>query len=201
MPHRMRLFAFGLALAAAGPLHAQWFELEDPDTGVVCGLVNAENVTMVIADPASTLILVNGADRELLNTLVQDDPDRAATIVTIDGEEVGYIEFATDAEGHRRVFWVTEIGSLYRLSTEGDPIATEVFPEDVVGDCDPCLYWDDEADCTVGEVVVEDDVADSLGTALVQGLCGLGSGTALIGTLALGMVALRPGPGRRHRWL
>jgi len=145
-------------------LYAQWFELQDPETGIECGLINAENVRLVIADPGSSLILVNGADRELVNTFVNDLAE-----VFIEGEPVGFLEFARDADDRRRVFWVTEIGSLYRLETNGEPVETEIFPEEVAGDCDPCLFWDNEADCTLsqdadGDGLSDDEERDVLGT-------------------------------------
>ena len=172
-------------------LYAQWFELQDPETGIECGLINAENVRLVIADPGSSLILVNGADRELVNTFVNDLAE-----VFIEGEPVGFLEFARDADDRRRVFWVTDIGSLYRLETNGEPMETEIFPEEVAGDCDPCLFWDNEADCVITPF---DDSSDGNGTGLLAGLCGLGAGGSALASVTLGLVTFR---GRRclRRW-
>lgn len=174
----------GLALGAQ-PVRAQWFDLEDPQTGVACGLINAENVRLVISDVDSSLILVNGADRVLANTLVTDE-----TEVLIDEQPVGFVEFATDQRGRRRVFWVTEIGSLYKLAPDGEPIATETFPEEVNGDCDPCVeLWDNQADCADDPGVGDDDPVADAGTALVNSLCGLGSGSGMMGVLVFAFLS------------
>ena len=168
------LFLVGVVLAV--PAQAQWFELEDPDTGTVCGLINAENVRFVISDTTAALVLVNGNDREFENTVVED------AVVYIDGEQFGGIEFANDSNGRRRVFWLTNLGSLYGLSTDGEPVATEVFSDEVIGECDPCdSLWDDEDDCLADST--DDASTDgTLGAALVSSLCGLGSSSTVAAT-------------------
>ena len=185
-------FVIGLA-GAAGPSYGQWFDLTDPQTNTVCGLVNAENVVMVISDPDSSLMLVNGNDRVLANTLVNDVAE-----VFIDDSPVGAIEFATDRTGRRRVFWVTEIGSLYRLTPNGEPVATETFPEEVVGGCDPCEYWDITADCLDEPLEDEQAVNTSPGGILLGNLCGAGGGAAA-GLAMVGLLLLALTPTARPR--
>lgn len=192
-------FALLALLGSAVPVQGQWFEWVDDPTGVVCGLINAENVRLVQNDVTGNLILVNGTDRELVNTSVDDFGQ-----VIIEGQFVGFVEYARDADDRWRVFWVTGIGSLYRLDTNGEPVATEIFPEEVVGDCDPCDgFWDDQADCGFdpalggndGDVgtsgIPPSEPAQDFGAAVVRGLCGLGGGVGLIGALMLAMTALR----------
>ncbi len=163
------------ALATStGAVHAQWFNLQDaPEiSGTVCAVVNAENVRFVISDAGSNLILVNGNDRLLTNTVVTE-----TSTVLIDGEETGFIEFATDQTGRRRVFWVTGIGTLYRLDAEGNPIATETFTDEAVGDCDPCeSLWDIGDDCVPDPV---DEAVSDTGQALTSALCGTGAASGL----------------------
>ncbi|MFQ5489304.1 MAG: hypothetical protein ACE5GE_01170 [Phycisphaerae bacterium] len=192
----IRYLLLGLAalLGASQPVRAQWFDLQDDPaiSDATCGLINAENVRLVISDVDSSLVLVNGADRVLANTLVTSE-----TQVFIDDQPVGFVEFATDQRGRRRVFWVTEIGSLYRLNPDGEPVATEVFPEEVTGDCDPCAeLWDNPADCQDGVDDIPVDPVSDASTALVNSLCGSGSGTGLMGML----LALIPAIAKRHRY-
>ncbi|HUU84378.1 MAG TPA: hypothetical protein VM243_12815 [Phycisphaerae bacterium] len=185
-------FALLATLGLAVPVQAQWFEWVDEPTNVTCGLINAENVRLVLSDETGNLILVNGADRSLVSSSVDESGQ-----VILDGQPVGFVEYARDADDRLRVFWVTNIGSLYSLNTDGEPLATETFPEEVLGDCDPCdAYWDIEADCdstddagTSGTGTT--DLSQQLGAALLQGLCGLGSGAGLIGVLFFGLTALR----------
>ena len=185
--HRISGYAVLLALLSLGtPVQAQWFNWVD-ESGVECGLINAENVSFVVSDQTGSLILLNGADRELVNTGITEDGQ-----VVIDDEYVGYIEYARDSRDRMRVFWVTEIGSLYRLNTDGEPVATETFPEEVTGDCDPCDgYWDDDNDCYVG-VAEDEELTDTeaISEALVSGLCGLGSAGFTV-ALLIGLTALR----------
>ena len=185
--HRVSSYAALVALLSLGtPVQAQWFNWVD-ETGVECGLINAENVSLVVSDQTGSLILLNGADRELVNTGVTEDGQ-----VVIDDEYVGYIEYASDARDRMRVFWVTEIGSLYRLETDGEPVATETFPEEVTGNCDPCDgYWDDEDDCYV-DAYQDEELTDTeaISEALVSGLCGLGS-AGFMAALLISLTALR----------
>ncbi|MHC4065684.1 MAG: hypothetical protein ACYSUI_14470 [Planctomycetota bacterium] len=183
------VFAF---LVLPLPLHAQWFGLEDPDTGIECGVINAENVRLVISDPDSTLILVSGADRVLVNTFVDDDSN-----VFIESEQVGFLEFARDANDRRRVFWVTDIGSLYRLETNGEPVATDFFPEEVEGSCDPCpLLWDNDADCRLNPPLNDEEPGATGG--LIGSLCGVGSSGAGLAS-AFGLVTMSLTRARRRQ--
>lgn len=185
--HRVFSYAALLALLSLGtPVQAQWYNWTD-ETGVECGLINAENVRLVQSDETGNLILVNGTDRPLLNTGVDEFGQ-----VIIEGQLVGYVEYARDAANRLRVFWVTEIGSLYRLETDGEPVATETFPEEVTGNCDPCDgYWDEEDDCYVGGDEDEELTdTEAISEALVSGLCGLGS-AGFMAALLISLTALR----------
>lgn len=182
-------------LGVTAPLRAQWFIWEDPETGIECGLINAENARFVLSDETGNLIRVTGADRELINTTIDD-----AGQVIIENVVFGLVEFARDANGKRRLFWASEFtGALFSLEEiTGQPILTNVLPEQVAGDCDACAgFWDIDADCAVGsgsdaddDEVPPVDPGAALGTALFQGLCGTG-GVGLIGILLVSLLALR----------
>lgn len=184
-----------VVLGVTAPLRAQWFIWEDPDTGIECDLINAHNVRFVLSDETGNLIRVTGADRDLINTTIDETGQ-----VIIENEVFGVVEFARDANGNRRLFWTNEFtGVLYSLEgATGQPILTNVLPEQVVGDCDACDgFWDIDADCdgdsglgADDDVVPPVDPGAALGTALFQGFCGTG-GVALIGILLIGLPALR----------
>jgi hypothetical protein len=182
-------------LGVTAPLRAQWFIWTDPETGIDCDLINAENARFVLSDQSGNLIRVTGADRELINTTIDD-----AGQVIIENVVFGLVEFARDANGKRRLFWASEFtGALFSLEEiTGQPILTNVLPEQVAGDCDACAgFWDIDADCggdsgsgaDAGEVPPVDTGA-ALGAALFQGLCGTG-GVGLIGILLVSLLALR----------
>ena len=86
-------FALLAVLGSAVPVQGQWFEWVDDPTGIVCGLINAENVRLVQSEATGNLILVNGTDRELVNTSVDDFGQ-----VIIEGQLAGFVEYARDAE-------------------------------------------------------------------------------------------------------
>jgi hypothetical protein len=186
-PRQLAALLALLCLPQAGL--AQWFELQDPQTGAWCDVINAQNVRLVIKDPDNTLILITGPDRELVNAVVDEE-----NAIVIEGERRGFVQFANDAEGRRRVFWVAENNSLYRLESDGQAVATELFPEDVAGDCDACPLWDNEADCAAAPPAEE----GPRGTGPVGGLCGIGSGGASLasafGLVTLGLVRARRRP-------
>jgi hypothetical protein len=177
--------ALGLCLVAmAHPAQGQWFEFEDPISGSVCGVINAENVRLVLSNETGNLVRISGADRNLANTGVTEGFE-----VVIDDQFVGLIEFARDDNGRVRAFWTTELGTLYGLTTDGTPVETDVFPEDDSGLCDPCELWDNTDDC----LIQPEDPGDT-----ITPLCGSGAATAMIALLGIGLT-MRLSGGRRRR--
>jgi len=177
------LIVLTVILGAAAPAPAQWLELQDPQSGVSCGLINAENVVLAIRESDNALILVRGSDRVLVNAVVNENAE-----VVIDGEVIGTIEFAEDTDGQPRVFWLTTIGTLYRLEPDGQAVETETFPDQVGADCDVCLYWDTESDCDTTSDNGNDNSSDfgsQLGAALLSGLCGAATSSAATASLVV----------------
>lgn len=182
-------------LAATAPVQAQWFDIADPMSNTVCGVINGEGgVLMVIDNNNGNLVLIRGTDLTLTNTWVDE-----YLVVYVDDVATGTIDFANDRQGRRRAFWITQIGSLYGLTPDGAAVATDTYPESVEAFCDPCEFWDDQTACVESSLDESTDTTTNLGGALLASLCGAGGDTATAATtlglicfLILPMVRPRP---------
>lgn len=122
-----------------------WRVFADPDSASVCDLVNAANAELVVLLNSDTLTIVTGTDTELVNTEVANDGE-----VFISNLSFGFIEFATDADGFRTLWWVSITGRVMEVNgITGTPRESEFFPEDFANvPCDACPFWDDGTICT-----------------------------------------------------
>ncbi|MCP4251480.1 MAG: hypothetical protein GY778_30965 [bacterium] len=193
MLQRFSWICLTIGLLATTPAGAQWLELQDPESGLECGVINAENVRLVMevaADAGSSgLILISGPDTRLLNIFVD-----AAGDVIIDGESVGFVQFSNDVNGQRRAFWLAQNNTVYRLNSAGQPVATDFFPGELTGACDPCEtgLWDDDADCSEPPPPDEGgSLGDTLVPALVTGLCGAAVDQATLASMGF-ILIMRP---------
>lgn len=122
-----------------------WRTFSDPDSTSVCDLVNTDDAELVVLLNSDRLVLVTGTDSELVNTEVTSSGN-----VLIDGDPFGFIDFATDAEGFRTLWWMSFTGRVIHLDgITLVPSESDVFPLDVATvPCDACPFWDDGAICT-----------------------------------------------------
>lgn len=146
---RKRLGVIAAVLGMA-PLAAQgqlipWRVFADQQSTSVCDLVNAANVEAVVLLNSRRLVLVTGTDTELVNTEVLNSGE-----VLIDGDSFGFIEFATDADGFRTLWWVSLTGRAMQVDgLTGLPSESNLFPQDFANvPCDACPFWDDGSICT-----------------------------------------------------
>jgi len=145
-----RAWAIAAAAFAIFPLaaHAQlvpWRVFSDPDSTSVCDVVNATNAELVVLIDSRRLVIVTGTDTELVNTEVLNSGE-----VLIDGDSFGFIEFATDAEGFRTLWWVSLTGRAIEVDGfTGAPSVSDLLPAGFANiPCDACPFWDDGSICT-----------------------------------------------------
>jgi hypothetical protein len=180
-------------LVATVPAQAQWFDIADPMSNAVCGVINAEGGVLMVIDNNSNLVLIRGTDLTLTNTWIDE-----YLVVYVDDVATGTIDFASDRQGRRRAFWITQIGSLYGLTPDGAAEATDTYPESVEAFCDPCEFWDDQTACVDAPLDEGTDTTTNLGGALLASLCGAGGDTAVPAT-TLGLICLLILPAVRPR--
>lgn len=155
---RMTFLALGSIFfwsGMASQLFAQpWDVFEDPLTGEVCDLVNAQNAELVVFSDTGELIVVSDEDFILEGSEVDLDGN-----VFFDGFPFGFIGFATDGDGLRSLWWLTDEGTVVAIDPDLlVPFDSLAFPEDFVGvECDACLFWDDPDDCEIIIIDGDDD--------------------------------------------
>jgi len=187
-----------LALVSSCGVSAQttWDVLEDFDSDSVCGLVNAINasnggpIELVILSDSGELMIVSRTDTILGGTFVDID-----NFVFIDGQPSGVIEFATDGDGFRTVWWLALDGSV----VEFDPFTAQVtpgvtFPEDFTNvACDACEFVD-LPPAGICDTVPVDPGVDLPGVIapIIINACGAGASSALtLMMVGCGLVGLR----------
>lgn len=118
-----------------------WEVWEDSESTSVCGIVNAENVELVVQRSDEMLIIVTGQDITLTNTFVRENGD-----VLVDGVVTGGLTFALDEDGYRTLWWVAdETGTVMSV----DSITLNATPSDFAPSdfsdvpCDACPFWDE----------------------------------------------------------
>ncbi len=185
-----------LAIACSASAQTTWDVLDDSESDSVCGLVNAINVSnggpieLVILAESAELMIVSRTDTILGGTFVDID-----NFVFIDGQPKGVIEYATDGDGFRTVWWLALDGSV----VEFDPFTAQVtpgasFPENFTNvACDACEFVDfPPAD--VCDVVSTDPGVDLTGviTPIIVNICGAGASSAMsLMMVGCGLVGLR----------
>ncbi len=144
----------GLFLAAAAPstFALPWDVYQDPISGEVCDLINGQNAEFVAFTDTGELVIVSGDDVFLGDSLVDLDGN-----VFFDGLPFGVIAFATDGNGLRSLWWLTDAGTVVSIDPDTlFPFDSLAFPQDFVGvECGACPFWDHPEDCLV--VIVDGD--------------------------------------------
>lgn len=158
-------------LGGGGTASAQvvpWIEFVDPASGASCGLVNVLTAELVVLEATGELEIITGGDAVLLGTEVDADGE-----VFFDGVSVGFVEFAADGDGARTLWLLDDSGLIIDLDAVSNPFVTNVLPQDLGNvPCDPCLLWDDRADCP--ECIADSDCVDGdacTDDACVGGVC------------------------------
>ena len=141
--------AVAMVLAIAPTASAQtkpWELFLDSASTAACDVINADNAELVLISATSQLAIVTGTDVTLEDTLVDDDG-----FVFFEGDPVGTIDFATDGDGLRSIWWMSLTGTVVNVNGfTGEPTQTNKFPSDFVGvPCDACELWDDPTVCAV----------------------------------------------------
>lgn len=128
-----------------------WQTYADTQSNSVCAVVNADNAELVVSRTTGQLILVTGPDVTLVDTFVDED-----NFVYFEGDPVGVIDFYTDADGFRTLWWTTLNGRVVSVDGfTGEPSDTNRTPasyDDVP--CDACDFWDDRTLCDTEPPVV-----------------------------------------------
>ena len=149
---------WGIVIAAlfGGAAHAQaplWDTFQDSLTSEACDLVNAGNAELVVLSDTGELVIVTGADIVVVGSFVDFDLNVFLGILPF-----GIIDFATDGDGFRTLWWMTLTGTVVDI----DPFTLEpsdsgLFPSDFASvPCDACPLWDEPLDCD-GVVIVDSD--------------------------------------------
>lgn len=158
---RFASLALGLCtfcvVTPATVLAQPWDFYEDPISGEQCDLVNAQNAELVVYSDSGELVIVSGNDLFLGDSFVDGDAN-----VFFDGIPFGVIAFATDGNGFRSLWWLTDSGSVVAIDPDAlFPFDSLAFPEDFVGvECDACPFWDHPEDCVPVVDLDNDGVPD-----------------------------------------
>lgn len=159
--NRIHEWACGIAAytLCMGASHANaqlvpWRVFSDPNSTSACDVVNTDDAELVVLLNSDRLVLVTGEDTELANTEVTSSGD-----VFINGVSFGIIEFATDAEGFRTLWWMSFTGRAIHLDgVTLVPSESDTFPLDVANvPCDACPFWDDGSICVCSRDIDCDD--------------------------------------------
>ena len=152
MPWAKRIILAVALLVSAGPAAAPgasvpWELFDDALTNSRCDLVNAENVQLVVLREDGALTIVTGVD-----VLIQGSVVDAENNVLINGEPRGFIAFAEDAEGRRKLWWVLQTGRVAHIDgLTGEVMESDKLPSDL-GDvsCSACPFWDENlSECNI----------------------------------------------------
>lgn len=148
-----QLIAAGIwinVLLMAATSHAQslpWDVFRDLFSPSVCDLVNGDHAEFVVLNTTGEIVLVSGDDIILADTFVD-----SSGFVFYEGFPFGVIDFATDGDGLRTLWWMTFLGSVIKIDElSGVPSVSDLRPSDFVDNpCDAEPFWDaclDNAGC------------------------------------------------------
>ncbi len=148
----------GLAMVAASmgtstDVRAQgvpWQLRLDPLTTIECGVINAENLELIVLESTGELVIVSedGIDVEdvvVFESLVDDIGN-----IFLSGVQIGQVRFAEDANGTTTLWWLDLLSDrIYQYDRAADQATLGLLdPSGIVGlGCDPCTVWDIPADC------------------------------------------------------
>jgi len=143
----------GTIVTLAAPLDARaqvvpWQVFLDSLSTAACDVVNADNAELVVLSAGGQLVIVTGTDVLLADTFVDDQG-----FVFFEGDPVGTIDFATDGDGRRTLWWVSLTGTVVNVNGfTGEPRQTNQVPSDFLEvPCDACEFWDDPSVCAEPE--------------------------------------------------
>ena len=137
-----------VAPAAAQTPTKPWQLFLDSSSSAACDVINANNAELVLISATNQLAIVSGTDVTLEDTLVDENG-----FVFFEGQPVGTIDFATDGDGLRSIWWMALTGTVVNVNGfTGEPTQTNKFPTEFRDvPCDACEFWDNPAACVVDE--------------------------------------------------
>jgi len=140
---RLAVASMMLCLCSAGA-SAQLSQFLDTQSNSSCGVVNASNTELAVLDDTRELVVIAGQDVVLVDTFVDCD----GTVI-VNGVESGFLEYATDGDGFRSLWWLSDFGTVMQLDfVTLLPLDSGLFPTDFSGvPCDACALWDDVFNC------------------------------------------------------
>lgn len=155
----LSLVGFGISFAVASGRITQaqtppWDEFQDVFTGQICDLINAGNAELVVFSDTGELVVITGTDVFFDGSFVDLDGT-----VFLDGFPFGIIDFATDGDGFRTLWWMTLTGTAVDI----DPFTfglsdSGLFPSDFASvPCEACPFWDEPFVCD-GAVIIDSDL-------------------------------------------
>jgi hypothetical protein len=139
------VIAFSLWAGAARAQVVPWDSFADsPISNSVCSVVNAGNAEFVVLRATGQLRRVTGNDLTFTESFVD-----AEGFVFFNDEPAGLLEFATDDDGFRTLWWLTLTGTVIEIDPlTGEPVASDRFPDEFKDvPCDACELWDDQTIC------------------------------------------------------
>lgn len=142
--------AFGAtSMPALAQVVAPWETFLDDMSSSACDVINVTNGGLVVLRGTRQLVVVTGVDATLSGTEVD-----AAGNVFFDDVPQGFIDFATDGDGLRSLWWISLTGRVIELNgLTGEPSESDSFPEDFTRTaCDACDFWDDQTICAAPPV-------------------------------------------------
>ncbi len=166
-----------------------WEIRTDPQTLIDCGIINAENVELVVLENTGELVIVSEDGLDVVDTVIPGtEVDVIGNVFFFDAQ-VGQIAFAEDATGLTTMWWLDTLSDrVYQYDTALElPILGNLTPFDIVGlDCDPCPVWDFPEDCGV---LIDDGHTDTGGLdtgvpVVTINFCGTNTALSMMLTLA-----------------
>lgn len=145
-------------LAAPQSLMAQgrpWVTFQDAVSSSVCDVIHTTNAELLLLRDSNNLVLVGGPDVVLSDAFVDEEGN-----VLFEGLPAGIIDFQTDGNNFRTLWWTGLTGNVVELDEfTGAPTGTDSRPSDFrnVG-CDGCDFWDDASICAEPEPPPEEPV-------------------------------------------
>jgi len=127
-----------------GQVFPPWDSFSDSQSNSICSVVNAGNTELVVLRATGQMRVITGTDVTIQNLIVNGEG-----FVSFEGEPAGLLDFATDGDGFRTLWWLTLTGNVVELSGfTGEPAETNMTPDDFTDvPCDACDLWDDRSVC------------------------------------------------------
>lgn len=138
----MAVLVLGVNVSSNVAQEAPWFVFPDPETDAACDVVNAGNLEVVVLSDTGELVVVTDDDYTLDEAAFVSD----GGVYFFGGIPVGTVDFADDGNGFRTAWLLAPDGTVLELDPDtGEPVFTNLFPDDFVGvPCDAFELWDDD---------------------------------------------------------